>query len=66
MRHEVDFARRVASAPVVADGQWREYALDLESDPLWRGRVDEVWFEAVDLVHAVVDIARMGFPKGMP
>ncbi len=60
-RHEVDFTRRVASASVIADGQWHEYSIDLGNDPLWRGRVDELWFEAVNLVHAVIDIAWMGF-----
>ena len=52
----VDFESRVASAEVNADGEWHEYMVNLASDPLWCGKVNELWFEAVDLVNAIVDI----------
>ena len=61
----VDFDGAVASSGVVADGAWHEYALDLSSRPDWKGRVNELWFEAINARHAVVSIDWMRFePAG--
>jgi len=57
----VDFESRVASAEVNADAEWHEYEIDLAQDPLWGGKVNELWFEGVDLANAVVDIDWMRF-----
>ena len=57
----VDFESQVASAEVKADGEWHEYEIDLSHTPLWCGNVNELWFEAVDLSSAFVDIDWMKF-----
>ncbi len=57
----VDFESQVASAEVKADGEWHEYEIDLSRTSLWGGKVDELWFEAVDLGSAFVDIDWMRF-----
>ena len=59
----VDPKRCVASCPVVCDGEWHEYALDLAAHADWRGRVDELWFEAADVMDARVAIDRMCFAE---
>lgn len=57
----VDFESQVASAEVKTDGEWHEYEIHLAKDPLWGGKVNELWFEGVDLANAVVDIGWMRF-----
>ena len=57
----VDATRSVASAPVVADGAWHEYALDLSKHPDWTGSIDELWFEGVNATYAEVEIDWMRF-----
>ncbi len=57
----VDFESRVASAEVNANAEWHEYEIHLAQDPLWGGKVNELWFEGVDLANAVVDIGWMRF-----
>ena len=52
----VDPKSCVASCPVVCDGEWHEYALDLAAHADWRGRVDELWLEAADVMDARVAI----------
>ncbi len=59
--NSTDFESRVASAEVNADAEWHEYEIDLAQDPLWGGKVNELWFEGVDLANAVVDIGWMRF-----
>ena len=59
--HAVDFENRVASAPVVPDGQWHEYETDLSKVYDWSGDVNELWFEAVNAAAANVDIDWMRF-----
>ena len=59
--HAVDFENRVASAPVVPDGQWHEYETDLSNVYDWSGDVNELWFEAVNAAAANVDIDWMRF-----
>ncbi|MBO7721075.1 MAG: glycoside hydrolase family 99-like domain-containing protein [Kiritimatiellae bacterium] len=57
----VDQSRSVASAPVTCDGGWHEYTVDLTANPDWRGKVNELWFEAADVLHARVAVDRMKF-----
>ena len=57
----VDRKRAVAGCPVKADGAFHEYALDLSANPDWKGKVDELWFEACSVKHARVAIDWMRF-----
>ena len=57
----VDFEIRIASAEVKTDGAWHEYAIDLSRNRFWDGKVNELWFEGVDLRHATVEIDWMRF-----
>jgi len=57
----VDYDGSRVCAPVKADGAWHEYELPLADDPAWCGAVDELWFEAINARHAVVDIDWMRF-----
>ena len=57
----VDEKRAVASCPVRVDGEFHEYALDLASNPDWRGEVDELWFEACQVMHVRAAIDWMRF-----
>jgi len=59
----VDFDQRVAATRILADGAWHEYTVPLADDSFWRGDVNEVWLEAVDLGHAEVAIDWMRFEK---
>ena len=61
----VDFEKSVVAAPVVADGEWHEYALDLTKAPDWTGDVNELWFEAVNARHAIVEIDWMKFDDAL-
>ena len=57
----VDRKRDVAGCPVKVDGAFHEYALDLSANPDWKGKVDELWFEACQVKHARVAIDWMRF-----
>ena len=57
----VDKRRCVAGCPVKADGAFHEYALDLAEHPDWKGDVDELWFEASQIMHARVAVDWMRF-----
>ncbi len=57
----VDPKRCVATCPVKADGEWHEYELPLAGRPDWKGAVDELWFEAVNALHARIAIDWMRF-----
>ena len=60
--HAVDFETGVATKRVVADGAWHEYEIDLGNYPrAWRGDVNELWFESVNLRAAEVEIDWMRF-----
>ncbi len=50
-----------AKTAVIPDGQWHDYALDLTTNPHWRGMVNELWFDPVPLSLAYVDIKWMRF-----
>ena len=47
------------AVPAVSDGQWHEYTLDLSANPLWKGRVNELWFDPPQLNSTLIDIRRM-------
>ncbi len=49
------------SIPVTLDGEWHEYALDVTGNPNWKGQVNEVWFDPVNLTQCYVDIKWMAF-----
>ena len=57
----VDFEMRIASAEVKPDGAWHEYVVDLSRNWFWSGKINELWFEGVDLRHATVEIDWMRF-----
>lgn len=62
----VDDTRRVAACPVWIDGNFHEYALNLSTNPDWRGKIDELWFEACSVPHARVFIDWMRFDERAP
>ena len=57
----VDREHCVAGCPVEVDGEFHEYTLDLSANPDWKGKVDELWFEACSVKHARVAIDWMLF-----
>lgn len=57
----VDFIYRIGKCPVVLDGQWHEYEIDLAKDWRWTGDVTELWFEAANAWFTEVDIDWMRF-----
>lgn len=59
--HAVDFEKMVAAAKVVPDGDWHEYAIALDKVRGWWGSVNELWFEAVNVRAANVEIDWMRF-----
>ena len=60
---KIDNTRSMVSIPVHIDGEWHEYELMLSGNPDWKGMVDELWFEACELMHARVAIDWMRFEK---
>ena len=57
----VDGSRHIACRKVVVDGEYHEYAIDLSANPDWKGWIDELWFEACQVMHARVAIDWMRF-----
>ena len=57
----VDDRRSLAGCSVKVDGAFHEYVLDLSANPDWKGKVDELWFEACSVKHARVAIDWMRF-----
>jgi hypothetical protein len=57
----VEWKRSVAGCPVIMDGEFHEYSLDLSANSDWKGMVDELWFEACRITHARVAIDWMLF-----
>ena len=47
------------SVPGILDGEWHEYTLDLTSNPLWSGMINELWFDPPQLYSTHVDIQWM-------
>lgn len=47
------------AVPAFTDGEWHEYALDLNSNPLWNGMIDELWFDPPQLYSTRIDIKWM-------
>ena len=58
---EIDNTRNVATLPVALDGIWHEYDVPLAGRSDWKGTVDELWFEACELIHSRVSIDWMRF-----
>jgi hypothetical protein len=52
-----------AALPVQTDGGWHTYSVPLAGNPNWRGQVDELWFDPVNLNAAYVDIQWMRFEE---
>ena len=53
-----------ASTPVLPDGKWHDYEIDLSDHPHWKDAVNEVWFDPGECFNADVSIAHLGFsPK---
>jgi len=50
-----------ASTAVIADGEYHEYTLELSGHPLWKGMVEELWFDPIPLHLAYADIRWMRF-----
>ena len=46
---------------VTIDGEWHEYEVPLAGHPDWNGSIDELWFEACELIHSRVAIDWMRF-----
>ena len=38
---------------------WHEYTLDLTSNPLWKGAINELWFDPPQLQYTTIDIKWM-------
>jgi len=57
----IDHKRLIATCPAICDGQWHEYTLDLRGNRDWAGDVNELWFEAADVMHARVAVDWMRF-----
>ena len=49
------------AVPAVTDGQWQEYILDMASNPLWQGMINELWFDPPQKHSTYIDIRRMEF-----
>ena len=59
---EVNWIGVLAAVGIAAaDGAFHEYALDLAEHPDWKGDVDELWFEASQIMHARVAVDWMRF-----
>ncbi len=50
-----------AALPVQTDGNWHTVSVPLTANPNWTGRVNEIWFDPVNLNAAYVDIQWMRF-----
>ena len=58
---KIDNSRAMMSDPVKIDGEWHEYEVPLANHPDWNGMIDELWFEACELIHARVAVDWMRF-----
>jgi hypothetical protein len=58
---KIDDKRYLASCPVKVDGEFHEYTLELSANRDWKGQVDELWFEACQVMHARAAIDWMRF-----
>ena len=47
------------AVPAVSDGEWHEYTLDMSSNPLWKGCINELWFDPPQLHSTFIDIRWM-------
>ena len=47
------------AVPAVSDGEWHEYTLDMVSNPLWKGCINELWFDPPQLYSTYINIRWM-------
>ena len=52
-----------AATPTKIDGEWHVYRIPVAENPLWKGMVDELWFDPSDLQHVTAQIDWMRFVK---
>jgi hypothetical protein len=50
-----------AALPIRPDGEWHTYSVSLADNPHWKDKVNEVWFDPVNLDAAYVDIKWLRF-----
>jgi hypothetical protein len=53
----------MAALPIRTDGKWHTYSVPLAANPSWTDRVNEIWFDPVNLNAAYVDIKWMRFEE---
>ena len=53
--------RSSAAVPAKIDGEWHVYRIPVAENPLWKGMVDELWFDPSDLQHVTAEIDWMRF-----
>lgn len=49
------------SRPVIIDGEYHDYTIDMSVNPRWTGKIEELWFDPANLQFANVDIEDMEF-----
>ena len=47
------------SVPAIMDGEWHEYTLETSVNPLWKGEINELWFDPPQQHSTYVDIRWM-------
>lgn len=57
----IDEKSNIMIASVKVDGEFHEYELNLSANLHWNGMIDELWFEACQVMHAHVIIDWMKF-----
>ena len=50
-----------AALPIQPDGEWHTYSVSLSANPNWTGKVNEIWFDPVNLNAAYVDVQWLRF-----
>jgi len=50
-----------AATPTKIDGEWHVYRIPVAENPLWKGMVNELWFDPSDLQHVTAEIDWMRF-----
>jgi hypothetical protein len=57
----IDEKSNIMIASVKVDGEFHEYELNLSANLHWNGMIDELWFEACQVMHARVAVDWMRF-----
>ena len=53
--------RSSAAVPTKIDGEWHVYRIPVAENPLWKGMVNELWFDPSDLQYVTAQIDWMRF-----